>query len=279
MKPYLSYPGGKAKLASKIVKLLPPHTVYCEPFFGAGSVYFARPVKIPGDSNYFREVINDKDKHLVNFYRVLQDPDKAKALIDKIDYVLFSREEHREARLNALVTKDPIEAAAYYFILNHQSFARKHNSAWAIDKLGRNSPYTFENKKQNLRNFIRIEYCYIECDDGMNVIKRWDSPQTCFYLDPPYINANQEYAIKYNVDEYIELIDLLKSIKGSFVLSGYMNEYVPANWQRFDLNHTMSMSRKKHNVNKQRIECVWVVDRSDSMRDELKKVAQYYGEK
>lgn len=35
--PVLRYPGGKARIAPWIVDHLPPHEVYCEPFFGGGS--------------------------------------------------------------------------------------------------------------------------------------------------------------------------------------------------------------------------------------------------
>ena len=44
MRTPISYYGGKQRMASKIVALMPPHTVYVEPFFGGGAVFFAKPV-------------------------------------------------------------------------------------------------------------------------------------------------------------------------------------------------------------------------------------------
>ena len=38
----LNYYGGKKGMAKDIVKYIPDHVVYCEPFFGSGSVFFAK---------------------------------------------------------------------------------------------------------------------------------------------------------------------------------------------------------------------------------------------
>ena len=61
--------GGKGNLVSKLLQFIPAHDAYIEPFFGGGSLFFAkRPAKI--------EVINDIDKDLMNFYAVLRDEEK-----------------------------------------------------------------------------------------------------------------------------------------------------------------------------------------------------------
>ena len=60
MKPPLTYYGGKQKLARQIVSMIPEHRLYCEPFFGGGAVFFAKP---PASV----EVINDTNGELINF--------------------------------------------------------------------------------------------------------------------------------------------------------------------------------------------------------------------
>jgi len=65
LKTPVSYYGGKQKLASMIVPLIPRHNLYCEPFIGGAAVFFAkRPSEI--------EVINDTNKELMNFYRTVK---------------------------------------------------------------------------------------------------------------------------------------------------------------------------------------------------------------
>ncbi|MFH1690401.1 MAG: DNA adenine methylase [Candidatus Eisenbacteria bacterium] len=50
--PLLRWPGGKARFAGRVVPRIPKHRVYCEPFFGGGALFFAKPeakVSILGD--------------------------------------------------------------------------------------------------------------------------------------------------------------------------------------------------------------------------------------
>ena len=65
MKTPLTYYGGKQQLAATILKLIPEHTSYVEPFIGGAAVFFA---KEPSES----EVINDTNGELINFYEVLK---------------------------------------------------------------------------------------------------------------------------------------------------------------------------------------------------------------
>ncbi len=59
----ITYYGGKQKMASLIVSLIPPHLLYCEPFVGGGAVFFH---KSPSPA----ECINDYSGHVANFYQV-----------------------------------------------------------------------------------------------------------------------------------------------------------------------------------------------------------------
>jgi len=57
--------GGKSRLRKQIISLLPDHTCYVEPFFGAGWVYFGKePSKV--------EVINDIDGELINLFKMIK---------------------------------------------------------------------------------------------------------------------------------------------------------------------------------------------------------------
>jgi DNA adenine methylase len=61
----LTYYGGKQQLAVTILKLIPEHKIYVEPFIGGAAVYFA---KEPAPC----EVINGTNGELVNFYEVMK---------------------------------------------------------------------------------------------------------------------------------------------------------------------------------------------------------------
>src|SRR5579885_2325246 len=61
----IPYIGGKNRLATKIVPMLPLHKTYVEPFAGGAQIFFHKP---PSEV----EVLNDIDGEVVNFYRVCQ---------------------------------------------------------------------------------------------------------------------------------------------------------------------------------------------------------------
>ncbi len=93
LKTPITYYGGKQKLCAKIINMLPPHRLYCEPFLGGGAVFFA---KKPSEV----EVINDTNGELINFYRVVKND--FVSLEKEIRISLHSRELHRQARLGVM---------------------------------------------------------------------------------------------------------------------------------------------------------------------------------
>jgi Site-specific DNA methylase len=67
MKTPIVYYGGKSNMLKHILPLIPAeHSIYVEPFFGGGAVFFG---KEPSEV----EVINDNLDYAINFYRVAKD--------------------------------------------------------------------------------------------------------------------------------------------------------------------------------------------------------------
>jgi DNA adenine methylase len=50
------------------------------------------------------------------------------------------------------------------------------------------------------------------------MLRKYDRPYTFFYLDPPYFNKPY-YKFNFTEQDYIELADRLKALKGKFLLS------------------------------------------------------------
>ena len=57
--------------------------------------------------------------------------------------------------------------------------------------------------------------------DGMReILKRYDSAETCFFCDPPYTTGTQvAYSTRWDEAEHIALQDILLKIKGTFILT------------------------------------------------------------
>ena len=89
------------------------------------------------------------------------------------------------------------------------------------DTWGKLPPYVME-VHQRWKNI------FLENLDYKDVIDKWDSEKTLFYLDPPYVGVEDDY---YDVNKvsgfnHNEMFDELRSIKGSYVVSYYDGDLV-----------------------------------------------------
>lgn len=264
MRPLISYYGGKQRIANQILQHFPPHSVYVEPFCGGAALLFAKPLFTPSNADHYREVINDTNERLINFYRVAQL--QSEELYNVIEATLYSRREHEIAKE---ISMDPLEDARRYFINLNWSFAKKEGGGWGIGLQSENHVFSHTTKTKRLPiQCKRIQHCYIECDDALKIIPRWDSPQTLFYCDPPYSDTNQGHYGGYTLDDYQALCDALDNCEGSYVLSNYPQEIEPKTAQRrVEIQASMSASngRDRTDHDTKRTEVLWVCDRSGSV--------------
>jgi len=221
MKPPLTYYGGKQLLSKLIVSLIPKHNIYCEPFFGGGAVFFAKP-----PSNI--EVVNDNNGELINFYRVLKSD--FKKLEKEIRCTLHSREYHQAAKI---VLEYPhlfndVKRAWAIWTLANESYASKLNGCWGYNKKVNKSARQLYSKRIFFTNEFakRLELVQIENNDALKVINIWDNKDAFFYCDPPYINTNQGHYKGYSEEDFEKLLILLSNIKGKFILSSYPSDFL-----------------------------------------------------
>lgn len=257
-RPAIGYYGGKQRLASKIAPMLPPHRTYVEPFAGGAAVFFAR------EERSAVEIINDTDGRLVNLYRVLQDAERCAELIRRLEATPYSRAECKRAMSSQM--DEGIDGAWAYACSLSMSFAYCIGRGFGASKII-SLASAWVNRVSNLHAAAeRIRHACIESLDAIACIEKYDSAETCFYVDPPYPGTNQGHYRGYSQDDFDALMGALKSCRGSFVLSCYANESVPDDWtmHQFDRKCSVGGERvgKKHST--RRTECVWVVDRSDN---------------
>ncbi|AKQ71750.1 MULTISPECIES: DNA adenine methylase [Bacillus] len=85
----------------------------------------------------------------------------------------------------------------------------------------------------------------IECQDFRTIIEKYDSPDTLFYVDPPYVGREQFYAGEFTEQDHRDLARLLIQAKGKVVLSYYDDplilELYP-NWERETFSDTSRLS-------------------------------------
>lgn len=222
MKTPITYYGGKQKLASTIISMMPEHKIYCEPFFGGGAVFFAKGAS-------FLEVINDKNKVLMTFYKVCQDEDAFLQLQHLVKNTLDSESEWLRARriYHHPEGHSDIDIAWAVWLTTNMSYSGSPNCGWKWDNGtdGTHSGTTMNNYRNafNANLFKRLRYVQISCRDALTVIKQRDGRDSFFYLDPPYPGCTQQHYKGYDNEAFEQLLVLLKDISGKFILSNYMS--------------------------------------------------------
>jgi DNA adenine methylase len=202
-------------MAHNIVPLIPKHMIYVEPFAGSCAVLFKKPYPNLTNALHYMEVINDTDKDLINFFTVLRD--NGEALCEKLALTLYSEEEYRRSKV---MEGDDLERARRYYVQVVTSFGNKLNAGWKRSPKYRNFAMTYYNKVNALPEYIdRMRHVAIACDDALKVMDQFDSSQTLFYLDPPYINTHQGHYKGYTREHYEQLLDKMQHVQGACLLS------------------------------------------------------------
>lgn len=209
MNSFIGWIGGKRLLRKAILDHFPHDHVgrYIEVFGGAGWVLFAKEQK-PGQM----EVLNDMDGDLINLYRCVKY--HCEAVQSELDWLLFSREQFLDYReqLNSRGLTD-IQRAARFFYLVKSSFGCDRNTyATAPKSLKRATEYLAK-IQERLKNVI------IEQKDFADLIKVYDRTEALFYLDPPYTGTEKYYKVSFTASDHQRLFEILKDIKGRFILS------------------------------------------------------------
>ena len=207
MQPYLGYPGGKRLIAKKIAGKLPPHETYVEPMVGGGSVYFAK-------SPARREVISDIDKSLMNFYRSLKS-----GAIERCDLTPKTRKFDRiRSKSKNGKSLDPCE----YLYLSKLSYGGKMGSSknprpWRKCK-GKNASRCGVASKDHDKYADRLSKTKIEHGDFKKIIRKYDSKDTVFYIDPPYTVKTKDH-YRYGDLKPEEVKQAVDKVKGKALIS------------------------------------------------------------
>lgn len=252
--------GGKYSHLDWLLPLLPETTHYCDVFGGSAAVLINRP---PSPV----ETYNDVDSELVNFFRVLRS--QKDALVEAIGLTPFSREELALACSDADGLSE-LERARRFFIRARQVRTGLAQTAsagrWAHCKLtsragmaGAVSRWlgSVEDLSLIAQRLLRVQ---IENAPALEVIARYDSPETLFYCDPPYVHQtrgdSKAYGHEMTDADHRALAASLRTLHGKVALSGYdgpLYNELYAGWNRIE-----APAKLCHSVKQSRTEVLWV---------------------
>lgn len=212
MNKLFAYPGGKTPIRNLIVSLFPAHnsyTTYVDVFGGSAIILLTKEKSVG-------EIFNDKNEELVNFFRFVKH--RPAELAERAKHWIHSRTLWNEIRFAEKKPFDEVERAFMFWTRIQDSFgARGMNFAMTRDgvKSVSNSRRFLDEVAERLRNAT------IECSSFDKCLQQYDSPETFFYLDPPYPNTTGGSSNYDNLssDEWKNFRAMLGKIKGKFLLS------------------------------------------------------------
>ena len=246
MKTPITYYGGKQTLLKYLLPLIPQHRLYCEPFFGGGAVFFAKPKSEV-------EVINDINNEVINFYKVIKT--KFPELQKEIQSTLHSRELYKRAMeiYNNPTKYSDVKRAWALWTATNQGFAGMIGS-WGFGK-DDSKEAALANKRDAFTNNYekRLTKVQVENNSAIKVINRCDDKETFIYADPPYIGSDQGHYKGYSENDYRELLNALSKVKGKFLLSSYPSKILTSyinkfKWKVQKINKSVAVTKHTDKV-------------------------------
>lgn len=178
-RPILRWPGSKSRMLPKLLPLIPPHVCYCEPFAGGMAVLLAK-------ARSQVEVINDQNSDLIALYRSLQF--HLPELIRQLDFLQSSRKNIKDFTAQPGLTD--LQRASRFFLRNRTSFGGGMTS-FAIAKTAGGGAAFWRGKATALLGEAhhRLDGVVIENLPYERCLENYDSKDSFFFMDPPYVNA------------------------------------------------------------------------------------------
>jgi len=216
----LKHPGAKLKLADWIIDNIPSHSVYLEPFFGSGAVFFNK-------SKSEIETINDINNDVYNYFKVLRDyPEE---LITALSLTPYSRKEYIEAYYMPDDNDNCIEKARKFAVRCYMGFgaSNRYKNGFRSSQMHGSPDIPRCWKKLPDTLYLasnRLLDAQIENLDYKELLSRYNTEDVFIYLDPPYLQNTRKaclYKNEMDLKDHEELLNIILKHSSKIMISGY----------------------------------------------------------
>jgi site-specific DNA-adenine methylase len=198
------YPAGKSASAKRIVAMIPPHKTYVEPFVGSGAVLFAK-------ERCAVEVVNDMRQDVADAWRAL-------SKLTPADIKLLQQKSWTgsRSRWKSLMASKPsglIEKLYRFLYTMRFGFAGASWKGFATTREGHtlSMPTKLENVAPRAKGVV------VYSGDYETVCRKYDSPSTFFFFDPPYVGTDNTVGEgKFDEGRFFKM---LTQLKGRWILT------------------------------------------------------------
>jgi DNA adenine methylase len=200
-----SSPAGKKRLAKRLAAMLPSqHRAYVEPFVGSGAVLFAKhPAEL--------EVINDADASVADAYRTIKK--LTPAHLARLEKLSWTGSRDTFLQLFDSSPKSELKKLHRFLYITHFSYAKTRRRGFSPTHEGVPATTVARLRKHG----ARLAKVKVYGTDYEPVVRKYDGPDTVFFLDPPYSGFNA-WVGESRFDEH-RFARLLKDIKGRWLMT------------------------------------------------------------
>ena len=238
------------------------YNTYIEPFGGSYSVGLhcdSAPI----------EVYNDLERNVYSLYKVLSDPELFKEFKIKCDLSYYIEDLRKEYKtLLKQETISVLDRAFYFFYVNRTS----HNGVGGLSV----NAVVRRNMSKSVLDMLscidrlpelhhRLSKVIILNQDGIELIKKYNTENVFIYADPPYHHSTRgstRYNIDMDDDTQMAFLEAVINSRAKILISGYENEaYLELERSGFTKSSFEISSNKKSgdesNKKFERTECLW----------------------
>jgi DNA adenine methylase len=196
-------------MLKKLLPMIPPHVCYCEPFAGGLAMLLAKPRSAV-------EVVNDLNGDLVALYLNVQK--HLPEILRQIETVISSRQLFHLYCAQPGLTE--IERATRFLIRNKISFGGNMHSFAVAKTKGGGAAFSRESNIALLKAANeRLDKVVIENISYERCFKNYDSKDTFFFIDPPYLNAKINAYNGWNEKQLREFRGHLNKLNGKWIVT------------------------------------------------------------
>jgi DNA adenine methylase len=158
----------------------------------------------------------------VNLFETVRD--KLDAFLKRAEFLLYSRELNERWKTDlksGKVPQDPVERALHFWYLMRSSFAAHPYKGWAFSATSdRKRPESMWNGLADIRSIHeRLKLVEIDHLDFERLIKNRDTPETFFFLDPPYLDAEEYRMGVFTLADHERLLKTLQGCRGKWLMT------------------------------------------------------------
>ena len=243
-----NYPGGKTTIAEWIIQHIPEHEVYVEPFGGSAGVLANKP-ESP------LEVYNDTASLCVDFFRAVKHhPEEIQHWVQTTPYSRELFDEYTK-RLQQDSPEDLVERAGMFWYVQMMAFGGKgvinskspcYTDVKSMSGRSTQKPHLIKKAGDNMNRICeRFNTVQIEHLDFGTIFEKYDSPETVFYCDPPYVDVGDDY---YQTEDggfnHERFVESLHDLEGKWLVSYDHN--IPTGLQDYTIIDRQKRSTMDH---------------------------------